>query len=105
MSEQRTKEIGVRKVLGAGTFSIVKLLNSEFLGLIGISSLFACPASYAAMTVWLQNFSYRIHIPLWIFFVSSGLALGIALLTISPSGPLYPGRLIPCGTSRRYIFL
>ncbi|MBN1271335.1 MAG: ABC transporter permease [Candidatus Aminicenantes bacterium] len=83
MSEQRTKEVGIRKVLGAGMFSIVRLLNSEFILLIGISSLFACPASYVVMTVWLQHFSYRIQIPVWIFLVSAGLALGIALLTVS----------------------
>ena len=83
MAEQRTKEIGVRKVLGASAASLVKLLSLDFLKLISIAVIIATPVAWYAMNRWLQDFSYRISIAWWVFALAGGLALGIALLTIS----------------------
>ena len=82
-AEQRTKEIGVRKVMGASVLQIISLLSKDFTKLVIVSCLIACPISYFAMNEWLQNFAYRTNISLWIFFVSGGLALIIALATVS----------------------
>lgn len=82
-AERRTKEIGVRKVLGASVQSIATLLSSDFLKLVGISFLLAFPLAWWAMHKWLQDFAYRITIN-WLVFLLAGLmALLIALLTIS----------------------
>lgn len=83
MAEQRTKEIGVRKVLGATVADIVLLLSKDFLALVVIAILIASPIGWWAMNKWLQNFAYRIDIEWWIFALAGLLALGIALLTIS----------------------
>ena len=80
---QRTKEIGVRKVLGASVAGIVNLLSKEFLLLVGIAFLIATPLSGFLMTRWLKDFSYRIPVSWWIFVLAGALALLIALLTIS----------------------
>jgi putative ABC transport system permease protein len=82
-SEQRTKEIGVRKVMGASVIQIIALLSRDFTKLVGISCLISCPIAYLAMNQWLRNFAYRTNISIWIFFVSGGLALLIALITVS----------------------
>ncbi|MCK5050609.1 MAG: ABC transporter permease [Candidatus Cloacimonetes bacterium] len=82
-SEQRTKEIGVRKVMGASVLQIITLLSKDFTKLVLLSCLIACPLAYFAMSKWLQNFAYRTNISLWVFFVSGGLALIIALITVS----------------------
>lgn len=82
-AEQRTKEIGVRKVLGASVSQIVTLLSKEFLKLVLIACGFAFPIGYWLMNKWLQDFAYRIEISAWIFVLAGILAFLIALLTIS----------------------
>ncbi len=82
MAEQRTKEIGVRKVLGASISSIVGLLSQDYTRLVLLGLLVAAPLAYFAMNKWLQDFAYRIEIGWWIFALAGGLALLIALLTV-----------------------
>jgi putative ABC transport system permease protein len=79
---QRIKEIGIRKVLGASVTSIVQLLSKDFLILVAISAVIAFPVAYYAMNSWLQDFAYRISIPLWIFIAALIIAALIALFTI-----------------------
>ena len=80
--EQRTKEIGIRKVLGASVPGIIKLLSKNFLILVFLANIIAWPAGYYIMTKWLENFAYRIDIEL-LFFISSGfLALLIAFMSV-----------------------
>lgn len=82
-TEQRRKEIGVRKVLGASVVSIISLLSQEFLRLVGISILLASPLAWYLMRAWLQNFAYRTSLSWWVFALSGLLAVIIALLTAS----------------------
>ncbi|WP_428657554.1 ABC transporter permease [Runella sp.] len=82
-AQQRTKEIGVRKVLGASVGSIVGLLSKDFLVLVIIAIVIASPIAWYAMTQWLQGFAYKIDIEWWMFVVAGLLAVGIALLTVS----------------------
>ena len=82
-TEQRTKEIGIRKVLGASVAGIVNLLSSDFTKLVIAANFIAWPVTYYAMNKWLQNFAYRIEISWWMFALAGGLALLIALLTVS----------------------
>ena len=81
-SEQRTKEIGIRKVLGASESSIVFMLLREFAQWVIIANIFAWPVAYYAMSRWLNNFAYKTHLSLFIFFASGALALIVALLTV-----------------------
>ncbi|MDQ6905146.1 MAG: FtsX-like permease family protein, partial [Bacteroidota bacterium] len=81
--ESRTKEIGVRKVLGATVVNIVSLLSKDFLLLIFIAFIIATPLAWYFMDNWLQNFPYRVSIGLWIFIAAGGMAIIIALLTVS----------------------
>jgi putative ABC transport system permease protein len=80
---QRTKEIGVHKVLGASVSSIVGLLSSDFLQLVLIAILIASPLAWYAMDRWLADFAYRVDVSGWIFVLAGLLAVGIALLTVS----------------------
>jgi putative ABC transport system permease protein len=82
-AEQRTKEIGVRKVLGASVANIVALLSKEFLLLVGVANLIAWPVAYYAMSRWLQDFAYRIELGPGTFVLGGAVALAIALLTVS----------------------
>ncbi|MGD1893542.1 MAG: ABC transporter permease, partial [Cyclobacteriaceae bacterium] len=80
---RRTKEIGVRKVLGASIGSIVTLLSREFVKLILIASLLALPLAYFIMQQWLESYAFRIAISWWLFLLPLAVVLLIALLTIS----------------------
>ncbi len=80
---QRTKEIGIRKVLGASVQNVVFILSKDFLLLVIISFVIAAPASWLIMHNWLQDFAYRIDISWWVFGVAGLIALAIALSTIS----------------------
>ncbi|WP_419800874.1 ABC transporter permease [Mucilaginibacter sp.] len=80
---QRTKEIGIRKVLGSSISGIVLLVSKDFIKLVLIASVLAFPIAYWVMNNWLQNFAYRIEISWWIFGLSSLIAIVIALATIS----------------------
>ena len=82
-AEQRTKEIGIRKVLGASKASLVNLLSKEFVKPVILANVIAWPVGYNAMQSWLQNFAYRVHLDWWMFVLAGGLALIIALLTTS----------------------
>ncbi|SFP66794.1 ABC transporter permease [Parafilimonas terrae] len=79
---QRVKEIGVRKVLGANTGSIVTLVSKEFLKLVLIAAVIAFPVAWYAMHSWLQDFAYRINIQWWVFIIAAIVAAFIALITV-----------------------
>ncbi|HEY5406483.1 MAG TPA: ABC transporter permease [Ginsengibacter sp.] len=80
---QRTKEIGIRKVLGASTGHLIYLLSKDFLLLVGIAFIVAVPVTWFVMKGWLNDFAYRINISWWIFLIAGFIALLIALLTVS----------------------
>jgi putative ABC transport system permease protein len=82
-AQVKTKEIGIRKVLGASVAGIVKLLSKDFLKLIIIAIIIATPVAWWAINKWLEGFAYRINISWWVFAVAGMLALLIALVTIS----------------------
>jgi len=81
--EQRTKEIGIRKVLGASIASINSLLSADFLKLVFISIIIASPVAWWAMHNWLQNFAYRIAIPWWVFLLAGVIAIITSVVTVS----------------------
>jgi putative ABC transport system permease protein len=83
ISQQHTKEIGIRKVNGAITTEIISLLNKNFIKWVVIAFIIASPVAYMAMNKWLQNFAYKTPISWWIFLLAGCAALGIALLTVS----------------------
>ncbi len=82
-AEQRTKEIGIRKVLGANVQNIVLLLSNDFIKLVIVSILIATPISWYAMNKWLEGFAYRMEIQAWMFLLAGFIALSIAVFTIS----------------------
>ena len=83
LTEQRTKEIGIRKVLGASTSKVVLLLSKEFVKGVLLANIIAWPVAYYAANLWLRGFAYRTEVKLNIFILSAGLALLIALFTVS----------------------
>ncbi|HEX8278011.1 MAG TPA: FtsX-like permease family protein, partial [Segetibacter sp.] len=82
-AEQRIKEIGIRKVLGASVLTIAGMLSKDFLKLVMIAAIITFPVAWWAMNKWLQDFAYRINISWWIFLVAGLVAVVIALITIS----------------------
>jgi putative ABC transport system permease protein len=85
-AERRTKEIGIRKVMGASTGSVVLLLSRDLLRLVLISLIFAIPVSWWAMNAWLKNFAYHIEVQWWVLLAVSALAVAVAFLTVSIQG-------------------
>ena len=83
MAEQRNKEIGIRKVLGASVSNMVIMLSKDFLLLVVIASVLAFPVAWWAMSKWLRDFAYRIDISVWVFVIAGLSALLIALITVS----------------------
>jgi len=82
-AERRTKEIGIRKVLGASVNSLAKLLSREFLKLVCLSCIIAFPVAWWALHAWLQNYQYRTNIHWLVFLMAGVMALFIAVLTVS----------------------
>jgi putative ABC transport system permease protein len=82
-AQQRTKEFGVRKVLGASAASLFNLLSKEFLILVVIAMLIATPIAWLAMTKWLQDYEYRIVVSWWMFIAAGVISVMIALATVS----------------------
>ncbi len=82
-AQVKTKEIGIRKVLGESVSGIVKLISKDFLKLVIIAIIIATPIAWWAMNKWLQGFAYRINISWWVFMLAGVLALLIALITVS----------------------
>jgi ABC-type antimicrobial peptide transport system permease subunit len=80
--EQRRREIGIRKVLGASMSSVAGMLSREFLGLVGVAFLIAVPLSWYFLHRWLDNFLYKTSIPWWIFPLAGTAVFGIAVLTV-----------------------
>jgi putative ABC transport system permease protein len=83
MTEHRTKEIGIRKINGAKSNEIFKLLSGEYIIWVMISIIIACPVAWYVMNKWLQNFAYRIDISWCVFLLAGSIAFLIALLTVS----------------------
>ncbi|HKH61239.1 MAG TPA: ABC transporter permease [Flavitalea sp.] len=82
-AERRVKEIGVRKVLGASVQNIAAMLSRDFVRLVLISTLIAWPVAWFGVTRWLQDFAYRVPVSWWVFIMAAGIALLIALFTVS----------------------
>jgi ABC-type antimicrobial peptide transport system permease subunit len=83
VAERRTKEIGIRKVLGASIISVWQMLSKDFVLLVAISSVLAIPLAYLAMSSWLENFAYRTELSWWIFVASVLSAVFLTLITVS----------------------
>jgi putative ABC transport system permease protein len=81
--ERRAKEIGIRKVLGASSPEVFRLLSREFLKWILVANLFAWPVAYFIMNQWLGTFPYRVNMAAWVFLLSGLIGLGLALFTVS----------------------
>ena len=83
MAERRTREIGIRKVLGASVFSITTMLSKEFVRLVLVATIIASPVAWYVMNRWLEDFVYRVNVSWWIFLAALAIALMIAMLTVS----------------------
>ncbi|MEM9986079.1 MAG: FtsX-like permease family protein, partial [Bacteroidota bacterium] len=83
IAEQRTKEISIRKVLGANVQQIVMLLSSDFMKLVSIALLIAVPIAWYSMDRWLEDYAYKVGINFWTFLLAGIIAMGIALITVS----------------------
>jgi ABC-type antimicrobial peptide transport system permease subunit len=83
IATQRTKEIAIRKVLGASTLELVKMLNSSFLWMVLIANLIAWPVSYIFISKWLEGFAYKAPLSVWPFMTAMLLSIGITLITVS----------------------
>jgi len=83
LARLRTKEIGIRKVLGASVIQLVRLLSVRFIALVGVSLLVALPLGYLGASVWLEAFPYRIEIGWWMFVLTASMVLAIAVVTVS----------------------
>jgi len=81
-AQLRTKEIGIRKVLGASVLGVTALLSKEFLKLVVLAVTVSVPIAWYAMSEWLQNFAYHVELKPWMFVVSGVTAIVIALFTI-----------------------
>jgi putative ABC transport system permease protein len=81
-AERRTKEVGIRKVLGASVPEVVFMLSKEFTKWVLVGNLIAWPVAYYIMHNWVQNFAYKASIGVWVFVFSGALALVVALLTV-----------------------
>jgi putative ABC transport system permease protein len=81
--QQRTKEIGIRKVVGASVREIVLMINRDFMRLVGIANLVAWPVAWWIMHTWLNEFAFRIPFPWWVLFVAGVVTLVIAFISIS----------------------
>ncbi len=82
VAEQKTKEIGIRKVLGASIYNVVMMLSLKFLRWVVLALLLALPLSWMLMESWLTRFAYRIGLSWWIFLVTGGIIIGLALITV-----------------------
>jgi putative ABC transport system permease protein len=82
-AEQRQKEIGIRKVLGASVAGVVGLLSKEFVKLVGIAFILATPLSWWAMNKWLSAFAYKVPVSWWMFAIAGALSIAVALITVS----------------------
>ena len=98
-AEQKTKEIGIRKVLGASLSTIVTLLTKEFLKWVAVANVVAWPVAYFIMRRWLMEFAYRTDIHIWMFIFSAGISLCVAVLTVI-SQALKAARANPVATLR-----
>ena len=81
--QQKTKEIGIRKVSGATVSEVMTMLNRDFVKWVAIAFVIAVSIAYYAMNLWLENFAYKTTLSWWIFALAGLMALGIALLTVS----------------------
>jgi ABC-type antimicrobial peptide transport system permease subunit len=99
VAETRTREIGIRKVLGASVISIWRMLSKDFVILVSISSAFAIPFAYYVMSNWLDNFAYRTGLSWWIFVASVASAVLLTLLTVSFQA-IKAARINPANTLR-----
>jgi putative ABC transport system permease protein len=83
MVEQRTREIGIRKVLGASVSSVLLLVSKEFMLMVGVAFLIAIPFAWWGMHRWLQDFAYRVNVSWWVFPLAGATALAVAVITVS----------------------